>query len=213
MFLGSLTYAETIQETSGPVLVGEQTVVVEPAPTTTTQQSSGPRVQFGPAATVGGIPVDELPPTDTPTMPTGTVGAGALPSGALNTGVDSTSGTPAAAPQSGSSQLAQCTSINIVSLLDFLIWVKCIIVIAIIPLIFALALMFFLWGVMRFIMANDSTKREEGKKFIIGGLIGLFVMTSLWGIIKILSTTLGVDSAVPLLQTECLTQNGCVKQP
>jgi hypothetical protein len=107
-------------------------------------------------------------------------------------------------PQAGAAELKQCSAIKFKSLLDILIWVKCIILVAIIPIIFALALMFFLWGVMKFIRASDSTKKEEGRKFIIAGLIGLFVMTSLWGIISIVSTTLGTGSAVPLLQTTYL---------
>lgn len=107
-------------------------------------------------------------------------------------------------PQAGAAELRQCSAIKFKSLLDILVWVKCIILAAIIPIIFALALMFFLWGVMKFIRASDSTKKEEGRKFIIAGLIGLFVMTSLWGIISIVSTTLGTGSAVPLLQTTYL---------
>lgn len=109
-------------------------------------------------------------------------------------------------PQAGAAELKQCSAIKFKSLLDILIWVKCIILVAIIPIIFALALMFFLWGVMKFIRASDSVKREEGRKFIIAGLIGLFVMTSLWGIISIVSKTLGTGSAVPLLQTTYLKQ-------
>jgi hypothetical protein len=57
-------------------------------------------------------------------------------------------------------------------------------------MIFSLATLFFLWGVMKFIRASDTTKKEEGKKFIMYGLLGLFVMTSLWGIISIFGVEL-----------------------
>ena len=149
-----------------------------------------------------GYSVDPAEPSTTYTP--GTLGSSA---GFDNTVINTTSpggSTIAATPVAGSAELAQCSNIKFLSLLDILIWVKCIIVVAIIPLIFALALMFFLWGVMRFVMASDSTKKEESKKFIMAGLIGLFVMTSLWGIIKILGTTLGIESTVPLLQTSAL---------
>ncbi len=109
-----------------------------------------------------------------------------------------------AVPRSSSASLNQCSS-KFTSLLDILIWAKCIIVIAIVPMIFVLAFLFFIWGVMRFIQASDSVKKEESKKFILWGIIGLFVMTSVWGIIKIVSTTVGIDkTAVPFLQTEYL---------
>ena len=102
-----------------------------------------------------------------------------------------------------SSSDSSCSA-RFLSLIDILIWIKCIITTALIPLIFAGAFMFFLWGVMRFIMATDSTKREEGKKNIIWGLVGLFVMVSMWGIIKIFTTLFGVETVVPALQTTYL---------
>ncbi|HWC58039.1 MAG TPA: pilin [Candidatus Paceibacterota bacterium] len=141
----------------------------------------------------------------------GTTGSGSVGTNPTNTitfptGNFNNTQTTSSTSGSSSLSLAQCSTAKFTSLLDILIWVKCIIVAAIIPLIFAAALVFFLWGVFRFIATSDSTKKEEGKKFIIAGLIGLFVMTSLWGIIKILGTTLGVQSTVPLLQTDYLKQ-------
>lgn len=139
----------------------------------------------------------------TPNVP-GTVTGGTTLS---TTAVNNTNPTAipiVATPQTGSSELASCSKIKFLSLLDILIWVKCIIVVAIIPLIFTAALAFFLWGVMKFIAASDSTKKKEGKNFMIAGLIGLFVMTSLWGLINIVSNTLGTGSVVPVLQTSSL---------
>ena len=131
-----------------------------------------------------------------------TIGGG-LYQGPVNNASPSTGDFPT--PQSGSADLAQCSAIQFKSLLDILIWLKCIIVVAIIPLIFAGAFMFFLWGIMHFMMATESTRKEEGKKFILWGLIAMFVMVSVWGIVKIFSTTLGLDSSVvPVLQTEYL---------
>jgi hypothetical protein len=90
------------------------------------------------------------------------------------------------------------------SALDILIWLKCVIVAAIIPLIFAVAFFFFLWGVFQFMIATTAEKRKEGRQRIWWGLIALFVMVSVWGIIKILSDTVGTGSAVPFLQTDYL---------
>ncbi len=109
------------------------------------------------------------------------------------------------------SELTACTAIKFRSFLDILIWLKCIIVAAIIPLIFAIAFVVFLWGVLRFMMATEPAKKEEGKKMIWWGMVSLFVMVSIWGIIKILSTTLGIDSAVPLLKTDYLDTKNASK--
>jgi hypothetical protein len=55
-------------------------------------------------------------------------------------------------------------------------------------------------------MRADAQKdKDEGKQYIYVGLIGLFVMVSVWGILKILSTTLGISSVVPALQTDYLS--------
>ncbi len=137
----------------------------------------------------------------------GTIGGGVLqptsPINSTRTYGDISSNTSSSS-QTGTQNINQCSSIKFSSLLDILIWVKCVINTVLIPLLFALATVFFLWGVMKFIRASDDTKREEGKKFIIAGLIGLFVMTSLWGIISIFGNIFGTGSTVPMLQTTYL---------
>ena len=64
------------------------------------------------------------------------------------------------------------------------------IIMSLIKLIGALATLFFLWGVMKFIKdADNPAKRAEGQQFILYGLIGLFVMVSFYGIVRILENT------------------------
>jgi formate hydrogenlyase subunit 3/multisubunit Na+/H+ antiporter MnhD subunit len=56
----------------------------------------------------------------------------------------------------------------------------------IILLLAASAFVVFLWGVFEFIVnAGESTKREEGKKAIIWGLIGLVIIFGAYGIINV----------------------------
>ncbi len=63
----------------------------------------------------------------------------------------------------------------------------------IIYLLFALAILYFMWGVMIFIRNADSPeKREEGFQHMIWGLVGLFIMLSVKGIIGIILATLGL---------------------
>ncbi len=106
---------------------------------------------------------------------------------------------------SSSAALTTCSAIKFDSLLDILIWLKCIIAAAVIPLIFALAFLFFLWGMVQYIRnADNEKKREESKKFIYYGIIGLTVMVGVWGIVRIVNDTFGFGNTVPQLQT-CLT--------
>lgn len=111
-------------------------------------------------------------------------------------------------PQASSDILSSCSAIKFNSILDILIWLKCIIGAAIVPLIFTLAFLYFLWGMVMFIKgADDVKKREESKKFIYWGIIGLTVMVAVWGIVQIVTSTFGLGNAVPTLQTKdnCLT--------
>lgn len=52
----------------------------------------------------------------------------------------------------------------------------------VIPLVFALALLYFFWGVAKYIR-SEGTGKEEGKNIMIWGIIGLFVMSSVWGLV------------------------------
>lgn len=53
-----------------------------------------------------------------------------------------------------------------------------------------LALLFFFWGLAKFIMnVSDETKRAEGKSIMVWGIIALFVMIAVWGLVGILENT------------------------
>ena len=61
---------------------------------------------------------------------------------------------------------------------------------AAVSVIIALAVLGFFWGVSKYMFsAQDTTKLEEGKKIMIWGIIALFVMVSVWGILNALSNT------------------------
>ena len=59
-----------------------------------------------------------------------------------------------------------------------------------IKLMFAVALIVFLWGVFGYIKgANNADAREIGKSHIIWGFVGMFIMVSVFSIIKIVMNT------------------------
>lgn len=64
----------------------------------------------------------------------------------------------------------------------------------IIPLIFALIFAFFVWGVAKyfFFSESDDAKRTEGRQFILWGVLGMAVLFSVWGLVNILLSTLGI---------------------
>lgn len=58
----------------------------------------------------------------------------------------------------------------------------------IVELMFAVALIVFVYGVFQIVWGGEEA-REAGKKSMWGGLIGLFIMTSAWGIIYLIGNT------------------------
>lgn len=60
----------------------------------------------------------------------------------------------------------------------------------IIPVLFALALLAFFWGLANFILnAGNEEKRNKGKQTLIWGSIALFIIFSIWGILITLQNT------------------------
>lgn len=55
----------------------------------------------------------------------------------------------------------------------------------IMPLLYALAFLFFIFGVARLFFSASDEKREQGRQFALWGIIGLVVMFAVWGIVKI----------------------------
>jgi hypothetical protein len=68
-----------------------------------------------------------------------------------------------------------------------------------VPLLFAVAFITFLWGVFKaFILgANDEDAKAGGKNLMLYGLIGFFVMLSLWGLVKILTGSVDLENTQP----------------
>lgn len=63
-----------------------------------------------------------------------------------------------------------------------------------IPLVLALAVLFFLWSLAQFIrgLSQGDTQLADGKRKLIWGTITLFVMVSIWGIIGLVQKEFGI---------------------
>jgi hypothetical protein len=58
-----------------------------------------------------------------------------------------------------------------------------------VPVLFSVAFIIFLWGAFTtFILGHGSDEvKEKGKNLMLWGLIGFFVMVSIWGLVNILT--------------------------
>lgn len=97
-----------------------------------------------------------------------------------------------AAPLAGTDITCGLGITNLTSLIDFF---TCTLMQAVVPLLMALALAAFTYGIIKYFLNPDNEeKRKEGKGYMFWGLISIFVMVSLWGLVGILSKTFLKDS-------------------
>ena len=62
----------------------------------------------------------------------------------------------------------------------------------IIPILITLAVVYFIWGVIQYLIAGDEEKKKKATGMITAGLIGLFIIIAFWGIVRLVTTTFGV---------------------
>ena len=69
------------------------------------------------------------------------------------------------------------------------------IVAMVIPIVFALILVYFFWGLGTFVLAaGDEDKGKKAKGVMLWGIIALFVAASVWGIVGFIGQSIGVEN-------------------
>lgn len=64
----------------------------------------------------------------------------------------------------------------------------------VITIVFVLAILVFGWGVVKYITsANSPDKEKEARQFLWWGVIGIFVLASVFGLVRFIGTSLNVD--------------------
>jgi len=69
---------------------------------------------------------------------------------------------------------------------------------AAIGLMITLAIVVFFWGIIQY-LAGGSEKKAEGLQIMLWGVVAIFVMVSIWGIIRLLQSTFRVTSTDPVV--------------
>jgi hypothetical protein len=63
-----------------------------------------------------------------------------------------------------------------------------------VTVIMILMTLWFLWTVFKYIGEKDPAERKKRQSQMVAGLIGLFIAVGVWGIIRIATNTLRVDT-------------------
>ncbi len=83
------------------------------------------------------------------------------------------------------------------------------------PILIGIAVLYFMWGVITYVISGDDQKKKEARMHIINGLIGLFVILSFWGIVAVINNTLGIDrqqlkpNEIPCVPIPSIPGGGC----
>ena len=68
---------------------------------------------------------------------------------------------------------------------------------ALVPIASTLAVVYFFYGLARFILAaGDPQGKVEGKNIMIWGVVAIFIMLSIFGIVGFIQQTVGTDEKV-----------------
>ncbi len=66
-----------------------------------------------------------------------------------------------------------------------------------IPIVAALALLYFFWGLATFILhSGEDDARKEAKNKMIWGIVALFVIVAIWGLVGFIADALGLGNDV-----------------
>ena len=84
-----------------------------------------------------------------------------------------------------------------------------------IPIVITLGVVYFIWAVIQYTLNKTTEERAQARNHMIYGIIGLFVVVSIWGLIGFIGNTTGVQQggslSLPCAGTDADNNpyNGC----
>ena len=71
----------------------------------------------------------------------------------------------------------------------------------VLPFLISIAVFILILGIVNYVRQGDNEeKRAEARMFILWGVISIFLMLSIWGLVNILIKTFALDNTIPSLQ-------------
>ncbi|MBP6926145.1 MAG: hypothetical protein KBB70_00420 [Candidatus Pacebacteria bacterium] len=67
-------------------------------------------------------------------------------------------------------------------------------------LLSAIGILVFIFGIVKYVIANNEEQKANAQRLILYGVIGLFAIVAVWGLVNFIANTTGVgaDSALDL---------------
>jgi len=67
----------------------------------------------------------------------------------------------------------------------------------VIPILVVLGVVYFVYGVVMFVIASDEEAKTKGRNSMIYGIIGLVVIVAMWGLVNIVINTFDLGGGTP----------------
>lgn len=64
-----------------------------------------------------------------------------------------------------------------------------------IPVLVVAGVVFFIIGVVQYVIASDEEAKKKGRNRMIFGIIGLVVIVGMWGLVRIVTNTFSLDNS------------------
>ena len=66
--------------------------------------------------------------------------------------------------------------------------------IAFVPVFIALGVLYFVWGVVQYVVFDEEEAKKKGRDRMIYGIVGLAVIIGLWGLVNLARNTFGLNN-------------------
>lgn len=66
------------------------------------------------------------------------------------------------------------------------------VLLSVVPVLVSLALLLFFWGLAEYVFSAADEVKEGSKQRMLWGVIGLFVITAIWGIVRFIAGGIGI---------------------
>lgn len=63
----------------------------------------------------------------------------------------------------------------------------------VVPIAITLALIYFIWQVIQYVIAADEESKTDKRQKMLYGVVGLFVIIAIWGLVNFIASYLGVN--------------------
>jgi len=65
---------------------------------------------------------------------------------------------------------------------------------SVVPVLIALAVVYFVWGVITYVINDDEEAKKKGRDRVVFGIIGLAVIIGMWGLVNLLRNTFALNN-------------------